>query len=685
MKKILPLLLSGTILALIGCESGTNRNAAAQTGSFQVVSESFADIRILRYRVPGFESLSLSSKLLLYYLQEAALSGRDMIWDQNFKHNLTIRRTLEALITSLPASESPEYAALMEYTKRVWFANGIHHHYNSDKFVPGFTADQFAAWVKQVPKETLPLAEGETVEAFIARLSPVLFDPAVAPKKVNKDEGVDLVTSSAVNFYEGVTQKEVEAFYGAKVNPGDARPVSWGLNSKLVKENGQVAEKVWKVGGMYSPAIEKVVYWLEKAAGVAQTPAQKASLDLLIAFYKTGDLKTFDDYSIAWVQDTASEIDVINGFIEVYNDPLGFKGSYESVVSIRDPEASKRIVAIGSQAQWFEDHSPILDSHKKKDVKGISARVINVTSESGDASPSTPIGINLPNANWIRADFGSKSVNLANIVDAYDEAARTSGGAYAEFAFSKAELDRNAKYGSLAGKLHTDMHEVIGHASGQINPGIGTPKETLKNYASTLEEARADLVALYFILDNKLIEMGLMESLEVAKAEYDRFILNGLMLQLTRVKPGKNIEEDHMRNRQLIAAWALEKGKADNVIEKGVRDGKTYVKINDYEKLRVLFGELLREIQRIKSEGDFEAGKSLVETYGVKVDPALHAEVLERYKKLNVPPFSGFINPHLVPVMKNGEITDITLTYPDSFMEQMLFYARNYSFLPHYN
>ncbi len=685
MNKFAPLVLSGIILSLIGCQPSANRQAENPETEFQVVAENFADVRILRYRVPGFEELPLETKKLLYYLQEAALSGRDMIYDQNFKYNLTIRRTMEALVAAHSGENDADFEQLLTYAKKVWFANGIHHHYNSDKFVPGFSADYFAEQVKAVSPQALPLRKGESVDDFIARISPILFDPAIAAKKVNKAEGVDVVTSSAVNFYEGVTQAEVEAYYGKMVDTSDHQPVSYGLNSKLVKENGKLVEKVWKVGGMYSPAIEKVVFWLNKAAEVAETEAQRTSLKKLVNFYETGDLKVFDEYSIAWVADTSSSVDVINGFIEVYQDPLGFKASFESVVSLRDPEASKRIEAISKEAQWFEDHSPIMDSHKKASVKGISARVINVTTESGDASPSTPIGINLPNANWIRADHGSKSVNLANIVDAYDEAAKVGGGTYDEFAFSDVEKKRSEDYGVLSSKLHTDMHEVIGHASGIINPGVGTPKETLKNYASTLEEARADLVALYYILDPKLVEIGLMPSLEVGKAEYDRFILNGLMLQLTRLKVGQNVEEDHMRNRQLIAAWAYEKGKQNNVIEKVVVNGKTYFKINDYEQLRVLFGQLLREIQRLKSEGDYTGAKNLVETYGVKVDPKLHQEVLDRYKSLNISPFAGFINPLLVPVIKGDEIIDVKVTYPADFREQMLFYARNYSFLPNEN
>ncbi|MCL4547479.1 MAG: dipeptidyl peptidase 3 [Bacteroidetes bacterium] len=519
---------------------------------------------------------------------------------------------------------------------------------------------------------------------MLKKLYPIIFDPNVDAIKVNLDPKADMVKTSAVNFYEGVSQKEVEAFYKKMVNPNDPEPISYGLNSKLLREKGQIFERHYKTNSMYAFALKKVVEWLNKAITVAENDQQKKALQLLVEYYETGDLKKWDEYNIAWVKDTSSTVDFINGFIETYNDPLGYRGTYESVVSFKDPEATKRIKAISDNAQWFEDNSPIMPQHKKKSVKGISAKVITVVTESGDSSPSTPIGINLPNANWIRKEYGSKSVNLGNIVYSYNKAAETSG-VLEEFAYSKEEIERAKKYGALGDDLHTDMHEVIGHASGQLNPGVGTPNETLKNYASTLEEARADLVALYFIMDQKLVDIGVMPSLEVGKAVYDQYIRNGLMVQLARIQPGENVEEAHMRNRQLIAKWAYEKGMNDRVIEKKVRDGKTYFVINDYNKLRELFGELLKEIQRIKSEGDYNAGKNLVETYGVKVDPELHKEVLERYKKLNIAPYAGFINPVLIPVVDGDRIIDVKIEYPDDFTKQMLNYAKEYSFLMTYN
>ncbi|WP_246853680.1 dipeptidyl peptidase 3 [Rufibacter aurantiacus] len=657
-----------------------------EDSAFKYVSEQFADLRILRYRVPGFENLTAKQKELLYYLYEAALSGRDIIYDQNYKHNLRIRRTLDALVQNKrDRSTSPDWEKLMEYTKRVWFSNGIHHHYSANKIMPEFSQEFLAASIRKVPANQLPLQPGENVETFIKWLTPILFDPNLDAKQVNKAAGQDLIKTSAVNFYEGLTQKEVEAFYAKKDNKNDPRPVSHGLNSKVVKENGQVVEKPWKVGGMYGPAIERIVFWLDKAVTVAENDKQRLALQKLSEFYRTGDLKVFDEYNIAWVKDVDSQIDVVNGFIEVYDDPLGIKGSYESVVSFKDVEATKRIKAIGDQAQWFEDNSPLLPQHKKKNVVGITAKVITTVVEGGDAAPATPIGINLPNANWIRKEHGSKSVNLGNIVHAYTESANTGGSALSEFAFSQEEIDRGKKYASLAGDLHTDMHEVIGHASGQINPGVGTPKQTLKNYASTMEEGRADLVALYYVMDPKLVEIGVMPSLEVGKAEYDAYIRNGLMTQLSRLAPGEKIEEDHMRNRQMVAAWAFEKGKKDNVIERVSRQGKTYFKINDYQKLRDLFGQLLRETQRITSEGDFKAAQKLVETYGVQVDKALHQEVLQRYGKLNISPYQGFIQPKLTPVVKDGKIVDVLLVYPDNFTQQMLEYGEVYNILPNYN
>lgn len=659
--------------------------APEEQDNFTYVTDKFADLRILRYKVPGFEELTPQQRELLYYLSEAALAGRDIIYDQNYKHNLRVRRTLDAIITNYNGDKnSQDYQNFLTYAKRVYFSNGIHHHYSNRKMVPELSQAFFAQLLKNVPQNLLPLLPGETVDTFVAFLTPVVFDPNLDAVKINQDAGADLIATSAGNYYEGVTQKEVEQFYAQRSKKDDPRPISHGLNSKLVKENGKLVEKVYKVGGMYSPAIERIVYWLEKASGVAENEKQKLAFDKLIEYYKTGDLKKFDEYNIAWVNDTESMVDVVNGFIEVYGDPLGYRGAYESVVSFKDLEATKRIDAISKQAQWFEDNSPIMPEHKKKDVKGITAKVITVVQEAGDAAPSTPIGINLPNANWIRAEHGSKSVNLGNIGHASDMAS-LKGSSLEEFTSSPEELERGRTYGPLAAKLHTDMHEVIGHASGKINAGVGAPKESLKNYGSPIEEARADLVALYYVMDPKLVEIGVMPSLEVGKAEYDSYIRNGLMTQLSRIKPGDNIEQAHMRNRQMVASWAYEKGKADNVIEKITRDGKTYFRVNDYDKLRGLFSQLLREMQRITSEGDFQAAQDLIENYGVKIDPTLHKEVLDRFEKLDIAPYSGFIQPRLVPQIQNEQIVEVKIEYPEDFLQQMLEYGKNHSFLPHYN
>jgi dipeptidyl-peptidase-3 len=642
----------------------------------------FADIQVLRYEVPGFAELNLQQKKLAYYLYEAALCGRDIIWDQKYRNNLLVRKTLETIWLSYSGdTHTEEYKQFQTYVKRVWFSNGIHHHYASDKIIPGCSQEFMKKLIRESAAGSFPLEKGQSLEDFITFILPILYDPNVDGKTVNLDPGIDNVKGSANNFYEGVTQAEVEAYYAPMMKADDRSPVQYGLNSKLVKENGQLVEKTWKVGGMYSPAIEKIVYWLEKAITVSETPEQKLALQLLVEFYKTGDLKKFDDYNIAWVKDVNSTIDVVNGFIEVYQDALGKRGSFEAVVSIKDFEATRKIDAIAKNAQWFEDHSPLMPKHKKPEVKGIIGKSINVIVEAGDAAPSTPIGINLPNSDWIRRDYGSKSVSLGNVVNAYNIASAKSPSA-AEFAFSEQTLDRARRYGNLASELHTDMHEVIGHASGQLEPGVATPDVTLKNYQNTLEEARADLVALYFIMDPKLVEIGVMPSLEVGKAEYDSYLLNGLMLQLNRLEPGKNIEEAHMRNRQLVAKWVMEKGAADKVAEYVKRDGKTYIRINDYDKLRVLFGDLLREIQRIKSQGDFAAGQALVENYGVKVDPVLHQEVKDRFASLKVAPYKGFTQPRLIPVIRNGEILDVKIEYPNSFAEQMLEYSRNYNLLP---
>ena len=658
----------------------------AVSAEFEVQVDQFADLRVLRYRIPGFTELPLPHKKLAYYLYQAALSGRDIIWDQNYRHNLLVRRVLEGIVRSYQGPrEGADWDAFMVYAKRVWFSNGIHHHYSMKKIEPGFSKEYLGTLLAGSDAEQLPLAEGQSVEQLLDVLAPVLLDPKLAPKRVELDPAKDLVKASATNYYgPDVTQKEVERFYAKKIDKKDPTPISWGLNSQLAKRKGKLVERVWKVDGMYGPAISQIVHWLKKAAEVAENDAQRKALEKLVAFYESGDLKAFDEYSIAWVADTASRVDVVNGFIEVYGDPLGYRGAFESVVSIKDMEASKRIDTISKQAQWFEDHSSIPDAYKKKDVKGISAKVITVVVESGDASPSTPIGINLPNANWIRATHGSKSVNLGNIVAAYDEASKQSG-VLEEFAASPEEVARTRAHGELADLLHTDMHEVIGHASGALKEGVGTPKETLKSYASTLEEGRADLVALYYMLDPKLVEMGVMPSLDVGKAAYDDYIRNGMMVQLARLDLGEDLEEAHMRNRQMVAQWVFDKGSKDEVIDKVVRDGKTYFVVRDYEKLHELFGQLLREVQRIKSEGDYAAGKALVEGYGVKVDPELHAEVLRRYEALGIAPYAGFVNPRLVPVMEGEEIVDVKVEYPDDFVQQMLEYGETYSLLPTVN
>lgn len=644
--------------------------------------DQFADIKVMRYQIPAFDSLSPKQRTLVYYLSQAALCGRDIFTDQNFKYNLAIRRTLEAIYKGYSGDlKAPEWEQFMVYLKRVWFSNGIHHHYSTDKFLPEFNQDYFKQLVNSTSADLFPKELG-TKEQLLSTLTPIIFDPNVASKRVNQSQGVDMIASSACNFYDGLTQKEAENYYASIQDPKDLTPISYGLNSKLVKENGKIVEKVWKVGGMYSPAIEKIVYWLEKAAGVAENDDQKKSIETLIEYYKTGDLKKFDEYNILWVSDLKSNVDFTNGFIEVYGDPLGYKATWESVVNFKDIEATKRTEIISANAQWFEDHSPIDKEFKKETVKGVSAKVITVAALGGDCYPSTPIGINLPNADWIRKAHGSKSVTMDNITYAYDQAA-IGNGFIEEFAASQQEIELSNKYGHLASNLHTDLHECLGHGSGQLAKGV--KGDELKNYGSALEEARADLFALYYMMDNKLVEIGIMPNLDVAKAEYCNYIRNGLMTQLIRVEFGKNIEQAHMRNRQLIAKWCFEKGKADNVIEKKVENGKTFFVINDFEKLRMIFGELLREVQRIKSTGDYEAGKNLVENYGVIVDPVLHREVLDRVAKLKLAPYGGFVNPRLVPVLQGDSIVDVKVEYPDDFAKQMMEYSDNYSFLPTFN
>ena len=699
-SRILILLASLTLLGACGdvsepttttaqpalIEAATSAEAA-QTNlvtsdvEFEYEADRFADIRMLRYQVPGFSDLSNQQRELLYYLSQAALSGRDIMYDQNYKHNLRIRRTIEEVLKNYDGDrESESFANFLSYAKQVWFANGIHHHYSSAKFTPLFDQEYFSEIILASAKVSdFPVREGQSLVELVAELTPIIFDPTIDSKKVNTADGVDKIATSAVNFYEGVTEQEVIDFYAAKSANDDDTPVSHGLNSKLTKVDGEIVEQVWRVGGMYNDALEQVVYWLERAINVAENEKQKKTFELLVKYYRSGDLEDFDAYNIAWVEDIDSTVDVITGFIEVYNDPLAYRGSFESVVSFRDAEATLRISAIGERAQWFEDNSPILSEHKKADVTGIDGKVITVVMESGDASPATPIGINLPNSSWIRAEHGSKSVSLGNIVGAYNSSPSKT---LAEFAYSEEEILRSRTHSEQAGDLHTDMHEVIGHASGKINPGVGTTRETLRQYASTLEEARADLVALYYIMDPMLIEIGVMDSLDVGRSEYDAYIRGGAMLQLYRLQPGELVEEAHMRNRQLVALWSYEQGLEDNVIERVVRDGKTYFVVNDYEKLREIFGRLLREIQRIKSEGDFEAARELVENYGTQVDQELHAEVLERYASLEVAPYSGFINPRIVADDENGVVSNVRVEYPKDFMTQMLEYAEDYSFLP---
>ena len=645
-----------------------------QESKFNFFAEQFEDIKVLRYQIPGFDQLSLQQKKLVYFLTEAGLAGRDIMYDQNYRHNLSIRRALEKVYINYKGNRDTEDWNNFEvYLKRIWFANGIHHHYSNDKFDPNFSRD----YLNRLLSETGSELNSEAFE--------VIFND-IDSKKVNRDASKGLVLGSAVNFYgDDVTENDVDNFYSSLKSPDPKKPLSLGLNSKLVKEDGKLIEKVYRVGGMYSSSIEKIIYWLEKAKEVAENQKQEKGLELLIRYYKTGDLKTWDDYNVAWVEATEGDVDYINGFIEVYNDPKGYRGSYESVVQIKDFEMSKKMSAISNEAQWFEDNSTIMDEHKKKNVVGISYNTVNVAGESGDASPSTPIGINLPNANWIRANHGSKSISLGNILYAYGQAGST--GRLEEFAYSEEEIELEKKYGKDSDNLHTALHEVIGHASGQIVEGVGTPKETLKSYASSLEEARADLVGLYFIPDKKMESLGIAESAEdMGRTSYDGYIRNGLVTQLIRIKLGDDVEQSHMRNRQMVSKWVYERGKSENVIEKINRDGKTFFVINDYVRLRELFGELLREVQRIKSEGDFEAGKNLIETYGVKIDQDLHEEILKRNEKFNSAPYSGFINPVIIPVYNSdNEIVDINVTQPKDFASQMIEYAEKYTTLPNYN
>ncbi len=664
--------------------SGYSQEQSPKIENFPYIVEQFADLQILRYQVPGFEELSLRQKELVYYLTQAALEGRDILFDQNGKYNLAIRRMLEAVYTQYQGDRTaPDFQNLEVYLKRVWFSSGIHHHYGADKFAPGFSEEFLRQQVLVLNPSLLPLQKGETPSDLCEKLFTVIFDSAVLPKRVNQADGEDLLLTSACNYYDGVTQAEAETFYSKLKDPKDETPISYGLNSRLVKENRWIREKVWKVGGLYSPALERIVYWLKKAEKVAENKLQKAVIGKLIDFYKSGDLKTFDDYCILWVKDLDSRIDFVNGFTESYGDPLGMKASWESLVNFKDLEATRRAELISNNAQWFEDHSPVDASYKKEEVKGVSAKVITAAILAGDLYPATAIGINLPNSNWIRNLHGSKSVTIGNITDAYQKSAH-GNGFNEEFVYSDAERKLLDTYGDLTGNLHTDLHECLGHGSGKLLPGVDP--DALKAYGSTIEEARADLFGLYYVADPKLVELGLTPDSEAYKAEYYSFLMNGLMTQLVRIVPGNNIEEAHMRNRQLIAHWVYEKGTADKVVELLSKNGKTYVVIHDYTKLRTLFGQLLSEIQRIKSTGDFDAARSLVETYAVKVDPVLHAEVLARYKELNLSPYKGFVNPVYTLVKDSkGKLVDIAVDYSEGYAEQMLRYSKDYSTLPTVN
>lgn len=642
--------------------------------------EQFADIRILRYAVPGFEDLSLRQKKLLYYLGEAALCGRDILADQNCRYNLLIRKTLEVIYNTYKGERKSEWNKFEVYLKRVWFSNGIHHHYSSDKIAPEFDNSYFEELISKSDINKIPVFTGYTPEQTMSKISAVIFDKDLYSKKVWQDTSSDIVNNSAVNFYaDDVTQKEIESFYSSKKNVTDSEPLSHGLNSKVIKKEGQLFEQVWKIGGMYSPAIEKIVFWLEKAVTVAETKEQEDGLRKLIEYYTTGSLEEWDAYNIIWVKDLQSQIDYVNGFVEVYGDPMGMKATWESIVNFKDVEATKRTEIISDNAQWFEDNSPIDEVFKKSEVKGVSAKVITVSMLGGDCYPHTPIGINLPNSDWIRKEHGSKSVTIENITYAYAQA-DLSSGFLEEFSENESDMELERKYGPIANNLHTDLHECLGHGSGQLLPGVNS--EALKNYHSPLEETRADLFALYYMMDPIMVELGLLPSLDAAKAHYISYIRNGYMTQLRRIEPGKSIEQAHMRNRQLITKWVFEKGENEKIVERIKRNNKTYLKINDFDNLRQLFGTLLKEVQRIKSEGDYSAGKELVERYGVKVDSELHKEVLERFESLKLPAFSGFVNPEYIPVIEDDNIVDIKINYIDDYAAQMLNYSTKYSFLP---
>ena len=677
MKKLTIITLFASLMAMaVSCSSDKSAD------NFQWQIDSFDDIKVLRYKVHGFEELPLQQKELVYYLNQAALWGRDIMFDQNFKYNLAIRRTLEAIYTTYKGDkQSEEWKSFEKYLKKVWFANGIHHHYGNDKFAPEFTEAYFATLVEGSNADLFPVEPFGSKEALLATITPIIFNPELYPSKLVQAGVDDVLKASSMNYYEGLTQPEAEAFYAGMAAKNDPRPISYGLNSKLVKKGGKIYEQTYKVGGMYSAALEQICYWLEKAAGVAEEP-QKSTILKLVEYYKTGNLRLFDEFNIAWTKDTESHVDFVNGFTEDYGDPLGRKGAWESIVNFKSLEASRRTELISDNAQWFEDNAPINPAFRKSEVKGVSAKVITAATLAGDAYPATPIGINLPNADWIRKEHGSKSVTIDNITEAYAESGKGSGFDE-EFVLRKEDRERIKEYGSIGDNLHTDIHECLGHGSGQLAPGVKGGE--LGKYSSALEEARADLFGLYYLGDQKLVELGLVPSFEVAKAQYAEYIMNGMMTQFSRIELGKDVVESHMQNRKLIAEWCYEQGKEENVIEWIVEDGKRYVVVNDFERLRELFGEMLYEVQRIKSEGDFEAGKALVEKYAVKIDPELHKEVLERYATLGIKPYSGFINPIYTLVEEDGKVVDVKVEYPDNYVEQMLYYSANYSNLPTIN
>ena len=659
--------------------SGCNEKPAQQTEEFKYVIDRFEDMQILRYQIPDFENLDLRQKKLLYYLSEAANCGRDIVFDQNFKYNLLVRKTLDAIVTTYTGDKNSEdFKIFMNYTKKVWFASGIHHHYSTDKFIPKFKKEYFKSLILNSDVSKLPIEENQTVEGLIETLTPIMFDPNLYSKKVASEKGSDVITNSASNFYEGVTLDEVNDFYENLYDKNDPTPISYGLNSKVVKENGALKEIQWTVDGMYGAAIKEIIVWLEKASTVAENEKQAKEFKLLIEYYKTGDLEIWDEYNILWASNTDVKVDYVNGFIEVYDDPIAMKATWEATVNVKNIKATELTQIIGKQAQWFEDNSPVAKKFKKEKVTGVTAKVIDVVQLGGACYPTSPLGINLPNADWIRKDHGSKSVTLKNIGFSYDQVGKS--GYLDEFFEQKEVKDRIIKYGNKTGMLHTDLHEVVGHGSGQLLPD--TDPGSLKGYQTPLEEARADLFGLYYLPDAKLVEMGLLPDAEAYKAQYDSYIFNGLMGQLARIELGKNIEQAHMRDRQLISKWVFEKGQKGHIIEMYKKDGKSYMRINDYEKIRELFGELLGEIQRIKSEGDYAAGEALVENYGVQVDLELHKELLERYAKLNRAVFGGFVNPELIPVLENNEIIDVKVEYPADYAKQMIEYGEKYSFLP---